>query len=237
MNKHDELVLKLIAEEMLEEDDEIFMKEVEEAKNDPAFANTEISRKRIEKAIDEELKKLKKNKKRKSKMFVRVASILLVLLLGFSATTLTVKGFREKVWAFITNVGNSTHSSIIPSNDDYNSALDSYEGKYIPGWIPEGYKITDVINKTDIKTIKIQNTLGSSISFSEHTKNYDELLNIHKENLNDYQRMELNGVEVLINKQNSITNMIVIQKDAIIYILFNNSDIDIVGFVNHIETK
>ncbi|MBQ1999131.1 MAG: hypothetical protein II220_06590, partial [Spirochaetales bacterium] len=205
MNKHDELVLKLIAEEMLEEDDEIFMKEVEEAKNDPAFANTEISRKRIEKAIYEELKKLKKNKKRKSKMFVRVASILLVLLLGFSATTLTVKGFREKVWAFITNVGNSTHSSIIPSNDDYNSALDSYEGKYIPGWIPEGYKITDVINKTDIKTIKIQNTLGSSISFSEHTKNYDELLNIHKENLNDYQRMELNGVEVLINKQNSIT--------------------------------
>ena len=173
MNKHDELVLKLIAEEMLEEDDEIFMKEVEEAKNDPAFANTEISRKRIEKAIDEELKKLKKlkkNKKHKSKMFVRVASILLVLLLGFSATTLTVKGFREKVWAFITNVGISTHSSIISSNDENKAALDSYEGKYIPTLIPEGYKIADVKNTPDVKRIIIQNNVGSSISFSEHLK-------------------------------------------------------------------
>ena len=94
MNKHDELVLKLIAEEMLEEDDEIFMKEVEEAKNDPAFANTDISRKKMEKVIADELKKLKK---RKNKTFMRVASVLLVLLIGFSATTLTVKGFREKV--------------------------------------------------------------------------------------------------------------------------------------------
>lgn len=237
MNKHDELVLKLIAEEMLEEDDELFMKEVEEAKNDPAFANTDISRKKMEKVIADELKKLKKNKKRKNKTFMRVASVLLVLLIGFSATTLTVKGFREKVWAFIANVGNSTHSSIIPSNDDYNSALDSYEGKYIPGWIPEGYKITDVINKSNIKIIKMQNTSGAVISFSEHLKNNDEMLNIHKDELNDYDRKNIDGIEILINTKNTLTNIITIREDSIIYITFNEADIDIIGFVKHIEKK
>ncbi len=237
MNKHDELVLKLIAEEMLEEDDEIFMKEVEEAKNDPAFANTDISRKKMEKVIADELKKLKKNKKRKNKTFMRVASVLLVLLIGFSATTLTVKGFREKVWAFIANVGNSTHSSIIPSNDDYNSALDSYEGKYIPGWIPKGYKVVSVNNAPDVKKIKLRNPSGSTISFSEHSISNDELLNIHKENLNDYERKNINGNEVLINTKDNITNIIAIKDDAVIYITFNETDIDVIGFVRHIEKK
>lgn len=237
MNKHDELVLKLIAEEMLEEDDEIFMKEVEEAKNDPAFANTDISRKKMEKVIADELKKLKKNKKRKNKTFMRVASVLLVLLIGFSATTLTVKGFREKVWAFITNVGNSTHSSIISSNDENKAALDSYEGKYIPTLIPEGYKIIEVTNKTDLKTIKMQDYSGSIISFSEHLKNNDEMLNIHKDNLNDYGRKNIDGTDVLINTKNNITNIIAIKDDAVIYITFNETDIDVIGFVKHIEKK
>lgn len=237
MNKHDELVLKLIAEEMLEEDDEIFMKEVEEAKNDPAFANTDISRKKMEKVIADELKKLKKNKKRKNKTFMRVASVLLVLLIGFSATTLTVKGFREKVWAFITNVGNSTHSSIISSNDENKAALDSYEGKYIPTLIPEGYKITDVKNTPDVKRIIIQNNVGSSISFSEHLKKNDEALNIHKEDLTGYSEKTIDGIKTLINKKDNITNVIVVNDNAVIYITFNASDIDVIGFVKHIEKK
>lgn len=237
MNKHDELVLKLIAEEMLEEDDEIFMKEVEEAKNDPAFANTDISRKKMEKVIADELKKLKKNKKRKNKTFMRVASILLVLLIGFSATTLTVKGFREKVWAFIMNIGNPSHSSVISSNDDYSSSLDSYEGKYIPTWIPEGYEVSNINNAPDVKTIKLQNSHNQTISFSEHYDFGEELLNFNKEDCDSYNAYNIDGQEIFITTLNGYTNVVIKKQDAIICILISDAKVDALGFAKHISKK
>ncbi len=237
MNKHDELVLKLIAEEMLEEDDEIFMKEVEEAKNDPAFANTDISRKKMEKVIADELKKLKKNKKRKNKTFMRVASILLVLLIGFSATTLTVKGFREKVWAFIINIGNPSHSSVI-SSDDYSSALDSYEGKYIPTWIPEGYEI-DKIDSQNFHTSMIfkNTTTHQTISFSEYSNTIESKFNLDKENYDSYDTITIDGKDVIIAQQNNSYFLLVKQTDAIILVTLDDPKIDIQGFIKHIERK
>lgn len=237
MNKHDELVLKLIAEEMLEEDDEIFMKEVEEAKNDPAFANTDISRKKMEKVIADELKKLKKNKKRKNKTFMRVASILLVLLLGFSATTLTVKGFREKIWAFILNIGNPSHSSVVSSNGDYSTSLDVYEGKYIPTWIPEGYKITEITNKSDVKIIKIQNNNNHTISYSEHYDLGEEMLNFNKEDCDSYNAYNIDGQEIFIITLNGYTNVVMKKQDAIICVLISDTEVDALGFAKHISKK
>lgn len=238
MNKHDELVLKLIAEEMLEEDDEIFMKEVEEAKNDPAFANTDISRKKMEKVIADELKKLKKNKKRKNKTFMRVASILLVLLIGFSATTLTVKGFREKVWAFIMNIGNTSHSSVISSDDDYSSSLDSYEGKYIPTWIPEGYEVDRIENQDFFATIIFRkNKSNQTISFSEHLVANETKLNLDKEKYDSYENSIIDGRDVIIASQGNQHTLIIKEIDAILVITFNDSTIDIQGFVKHIDHK
>ncbi|MBQ7044299.1 MAG: hypothetical protein IJN78_06795 [Clostridia bacterium] len=237
MNKHDELVLKLIAEEMLEEDDEIFMKEVEEAKNDPAFANTDISRKKMEKVIADELKKLKKNKKRKNKTFMRVASILLVLLIGFSATTLTVKGFREKVWAFIMNIGNTSHSSVISSDDDYSSALDSYEGKYIPTWIPEGYEVSDIKNTINIHSITFKNSSGNIITYFEHQKNYETKVNLDKEIYDSYETKTIANKETIIALKDNTTTLAIKETDALIIVTLNDPTININGFIELIVKK
>ncbi|MBR3835246.1 MAG: DUF4367 domain-containing protein [Clostridia bacterium] len=238
MNKHDELVLKLIANEMLEEDDKIFIKEVEEAKNDPAFANTDISRKKMEKSIATELKKLEKNKKSKRKILARVASILLVLLLGVSATTLTVKGFREKVWAFILNIGNTTNSSVISSKDDYSAVLDAYEGKYIPTWIPEGYVIDKIDNQQFHNSIIFKNnSTVKTISFTEHSNVNDAKLNLHKEKYDNYTTNTIDGKEIIIAKQKNICTLLVKEIDAVILINFDDPNVDVQGFVKHIEHK
>lgn len=53
MTEQDLSVLRRVAKEMLEEDDAVFLQEVEEAKNDPRFANTEESRARFLATLEE----------------------------------------------------------------------------------------------------------------------------------------------------------------------------------------
>lgn len=53
MTEQDISVLRRVAKEMLEEDDAVFLQEVEEAKNDPRFANTDESHARFLATLEE----------------------------------------------------------------------------------------------------------------------------------------------------------------------------------------
>lgn len=235
MEKQNELILKLIANEAIEENDELFLQEIECANNDPAFANNDISRKKIEKVIDDSIKKSKR--KSRKKIAVRVASVFLALLIGLSAVTLTVKGFREKLWEFLSNIGNPSYSLFITSNDKNENKFAEYEGQYIPTWIPDGYEITDVNNQTTVNTITFQNSLDQFIYYSEHPKEYESKLNLDKEDFDSYEVKTVVGKEIVIATKNESTTLVVKETGAVILVMFNDVGIDIVGFAELIEQK
>lgn len=53
MTEQDLSVLRRVAKEILEEDDAVFLQEIEDAKNDPRFANTDESRARFLAVLEE----------------------------------------------------------------------------------------------------------------------------------------------------------------------------------------
>ena len=235
MTEYNKRVLKNVLEDMCEENDKVFLKEIEEIKNEPRFANTKDTDKKIQKALSDSAKGIKK--KHRKKAIIRVASVILVLLACVSVATLSVKGFREKIWEFLTNIGNPSYSLFVSSGDDDANKLSAYEGQYIPTWIPDGYEVTLVDNKTHHKIIELKNSNGKTISYTEYPKGNDAQFYIDKESSDSYEVSTVNGREIIIASKNEVITLVVKEKDAIVQAVFNDPDINVASFAELIEKK
>ncbi len=235
MTEYNKRVLKNVLEDMCEENDKVFLKEIEESKGDPHFANTKDSDKKIQKALSDSTKGI--NRKRRKKVMIRVASVILVLLACVSVATLSVKGFREKIWEFLTNIGNPSYSLFVSSGDDDTNKLSAYEGQYIPTWIPDGYEVSSVGNNAYHKSIDFKNSNGKTISYSEHPKSNDAQFYIDKESSDSYEVSTVNDRETIIASKNGVITLIVKETDAIIQVVFNDSNINVASFAELIEKK
>lgn len=235
MKKQNELILKLVTNEAIEENDELFLQEIECANNDPAFANNDIYRKKIEKVVDDSIKKSKRKSRKKTAM--RVASVFLAFLVGLSAVTLTVKGFREKLWEFLSNIGNPSYSLFVTSKDKNENKFAGYEGQYIPTWVPDGYEVKEITNSAFCNLIKFGNDIGGTISFFEHPKEYETKLNLDKEDFDNYEVKTVAEKEIIIATKDRDSTLVVKETDAVIVVVFNDADVDMLGFVSYIEKK
>lgn len=235
MTEYNKRVLKNVLEDMSERNDKVFLKEIEEIRNEPRFANTKDTDKKIQKALNDSTKGIKKRHCRKK--LIRVASVILVLLACVSVATLSVKGFREKIWEFLTNIGNPSYSLFVSSGDDDANKLSAYEGQYIPTWIPDGYEITSVGNNAYYKTIKFKNADDKTISYTEYPKSNDVKFNLDKESCDSYEVSTVNGREVIVASKNRVVTLVVKETDTIIQAVFNDAAVDVLGFASHIEKK
>ena len=229
-NKH---ILKIVTDDILDENDELFLKEIEAAKADPRFANNKERDEKFRKALDEAFAV----KKPRSKALVRAASIFLALILGLSVMTITVKGFREKLWEFLNNLGNHSYSSMLSSKNSNDNKLLEYEGMYIPKYIPEGYEVISIDNKNYHATIKFKDKKGHIISYTEHTQNVEKKFNLNKEDFESYETYTVKEKDVVVTTKNNEIQLTVKEADAIIYVTFNDENIDFIGFATHIEKK
>lgn len=235
MTEYNKRVIKNVLEDMCEENDKVFLKEIEEIKNEPRFANTRDTDKKIQKALNDSTKRIKKRHCRKK--LIRVASVILVFLACVSVATLSVKGFREKIWEFLTNIGNPSYSLFVSSGDDDANKLSAYEGQYIPTWIPDGYEITSVGNNEYHKTIDFKNSNSKTISYTEYPKGNDAQFYIDKESSDSYEVSTVNGREVIVATKGKKITLVVKESDSIISVLFDDADVDVLGFASHIEKK
>ncbi|MBQ3128397.1 MAG: DUF4367 domain-containing protein [Clostridia bacterium] len=233
MTEYNKRILKIVTDDIIDENDELFLKEIEAASADPRFANTKESDEKMKKALDEAFAV----KKPRSKALLRAASVFLALLVGLSVMTLTVKGFREKLWEVLSNIGNPSYSFMLASENENENKLLEYEGQYIPTWIPEGYEVVEVDNDVYFKTIKLENDSGNIISFTEHIRDSEKKFNINKEDYDSYETQVIKGKDVVIAIKDGVKRLVVNETDAIIHIIFNDETVDYIGFVTHIEKK
>ncbi|MBQ5591572.1 MAG: DUF4367 domain-containing protein [Clostridia bacterium] len=229
-NKH---ILKIVTDDILDENDELFLKEIEAAKADPRFANNKERDEKFRKALDEAFAV----KKPRRKALVRAASVFLALILGLSVMTITVKGFREKLWEFLNNLGNHSYSSMLSSKNSNDNKLLEYEGMYIPKYIPEGYEVFKIVNEETYNTVKFRNLAGNIISYTEHTQNVEKKFNLDKEAYDSYETHTIKGKEIIITTKENVIYLTIKTNDAIIYVIFNDNNVDFLGFATHIEKK
>ncbi|MFI3141773.1 MAG: DUF4367 domain-containing protein [Clostridia bacterium] len=100
------------------------------------------------------------------------ASIILVIVIGFSVPYITVEAFRTTFNEFIVNVFD-TYSVVIFENDDTQDEVTYIDENsvYVPSYVPDGY--VEVENNVDefVNFVVYENELGYKIHFSQQIIN------------------------------------------------------------------
>lgn len=226
MNEYNERLLKNVLQDCREETDEQLLKEIEEAKNNPLFQNKEGEAEAFA------LKYTKKPKKKFGKIFLRVASIFLVIAIGCAFIPFTVEGRRSSLAEIIANFVNSEFIAF-DSNDDDNLLL-SYEGEFVPTFMPDGYSVESVNNEQDIKEI-IFSSADNIIVFKEQDISFK--MNVDYSDADNLQNIEILGYKGISFTKDGINRIVITTEESNIYISCDDNTVDLIGFAEKIEKR
>lgn len=224
MNEYNERLLKNVLEDYREEQTEQLKKEIEDAKNDPLFQNKEGEAEAFA------LKYTKKKNNKPVKLFVRVASILLVLAISLAFIPFTVEGRKSTVAEIIANFVNSEFIAFDSNEDD--KLLLSYEGKFVPTWIPDGYSVESVVNGTDKNEIVLSN-MKNRIVFKEQS--FDVKTNIdYGANKTEIDILGHKGIYYVID---GVQYVSIVADNTLLNISCNDDTVKLIGFAELIEKR
>ena len=226
MNEYNERLLKNVLQDYREETDEQLLKEIEEAKNNPLFQNKEGEAEAF--AADY----TKKPKKKYGRIFLKVASILVVIALCASFIPITVEGRKSTIAEIIANFVNSEFIAF-DSNDDDNLLL-SYEGEFVPSWIPVGYSVESINNEPNIKEIVFSNS-NNIIVFREQVVDFKQ--NVDYADADNLQNIEILGYNGILFTKDGINRIVITTEEANIYISCDDDTVDLSGFAEKIEKR
>lgn len=224
MNEYNERILKNILQDEREENDKELLREIEEAANNPMYQIGEDDAKNFVN------KNYKKAKTKPSKILFRVASILLILAIGVTVIPIPVEGRKNTIAELIINYVNSEFFAV--DNEDI---LLTFEGKYIPTWIPDGYDVNSITNTNGKNEIVFKNSDGYVITYMELTSEYK--MNIDKTYTNNIKNIQINGYNAVYVEEESMKRIIITTEDIIQYINCDNKNIDLIGFAELMEKR
>ena len=226
MNEYNERLLKNVLQDYREETDEQLLKEIEEAKNNPLFQNKEGEAEAFA------LKHTKKSKKKFGKIFLRVASIFLVIAIGCAFIPFTVEGRRSSLAEIIANFVNSEFIAF-DSNDDDNLLL-AYEGEFVPTFIPDGYSVESVNNGKNTKEIIFSDS-SNILVYREQSIDFKQ--NVDYADADNLQNIEILGYNGISFTKDGINRIVLTTEEANIYISCDDDTVDLIGFAEKIEKR
>ena len=226
MTEYNERLLKNVLQDVREEQDAELMKEIEEAKNNPMFANKENE------AEEFAAKHTKKPKKKKGKTIFKAAIIVIVSAVLLSFVPFNARGQRFSVAEIIINFVNSEFLAFDSNEED--SLLLSYEGEYIPTYIPDGYSVKSVNNDPEIKEIVFSDE-KNIIVFKEQDIDYKT--NIDYSDASNLQEITILGYNGMFFTKDGINRIVITTDKTNIYITCDDNSIDLIGFAEKIEKR
>lgn len=226
MTEYNERLLKNVLQDIREEQDAELLKEIEEAKNNPMFANKENE------AEEFAEKYTKKPKKKTGKIIFRAASIVLIAAVMLSFVPFKAQGQKISVAKIIMNFVNSEFLAFDSNEED--SLLLSYEGEYIPTYIPDGYSVKSVNNGTNVYEIVFSKG-KNVIIFKEQV--IDFKTNVDYSDAVNLQEIEILGYKGIFFTENDINRIVITTEKLNIYISCNDKAIDLIGFAELIEKR
>lgn len=226
MNEYNERLLKNVLQDYREETDEQLLKEIEEAKNNPLFQNKEGEAEAFV------LEYTKKPKKKFGRIFLKVASILVVIALCASFIPITVEGRKSTIAEIIANFVNSEFIAFDSNEND--SLLLSYEGEFVPTWIPDGYNIESVNNGKNTKEIIFSDS-SNILVYREQSIDFKQ--NVDYSDADNLQEIEILGYNGISFTKDGINRIVITTEEANIYISCDDDTVDLIGFAEKIEKR
>ena len=228
MNEYNERVLKTVLQDYRAENDDELLKEIEDAKNDPLFQVSD------EEAASFAKKYVKKNGKKNRKLFLKVASVILtVVLAGAVFVPVTVEGKKNTLAQHLIYYINSEFLAF--GTDDDSRLLLSYEGEFVPSYIPDGYYVDFVNNSKDLKELVLKNSEGKKIMLSEQlfngSNNFD-----HKTGV-EIKEIDILGHKGIYYIEDNVQYVIVKTDKLILNIICNNEETNLLVFAEKIEKR
>ncbi len=226
MTEYNERLLKNVLQDVREEQDAELMKEIEEAKNNPMFANKENE------AAEFAAKHTKKPKKKKGKTIFKAAIIVIVSAVLLSFVPFNARGQRFSVAEIIINFVNSEFLAFDSNEED--SLLLSYEGEYIPTYIPDGYSVESVNNGLNVYEIVFSKG-NHVIVFKEQV--IDFKTNIDYSDAVNLQEITILGYNGMFFTKDGINRIVITTDKTNIYITCDDNNVDLIGFAELIEKR
>lgn len=224
MNEYNERTLKNVLEDYREEKDAEYLREIEEAANDPRFQIKEGEAEAFAKKYS------KKTKNRTRKILLRVASILLVIAIGISVIPINVEGRKSTIAQLIVNYVSSEFIAV-----DSEDILLTYEGEYVPTWIPNGYEVEPITNGDNKNQIMFTNENGNTIAYREQVTNIKS--KIDSEEYESVENININGFGGIYAKKDEMIYVILSTENVILCISTDDTELDIIGFAELIEKR
>lgn len=228
MNEYNERVLKTVLQDYRAENDEELLKEIEDAKNDPLFQVSD------EEAKNFAQKFTNKTHKKNFRLFLKVASIVFaVVFAGMIFIPITVEGRKSTIAQLVFNFVNSEFLAFDSNEDD--TLLLSYEGIFVPTYIPEGYYVESVNNTKDAKYLTLVNDTGKKIVITEQVTTV--------KNIADYaggvevEKIDFNGYDGIYYAKDDAQFVFILIDDIILSVICNDSEINLMNFINLIEKR
>lgn len=227
MTEYNERLLKNVLQDYREENNAQLLKDKEDAKNNPLFQNKDGEAEAFA------LKHSKKQKKKSRGIFLKIASILLVMAIGVAFIPFTVEGRRNSLAEIIANFINSEF--VIFGNNENDNLLLSYQGEFAPTFIPDGYTVKSVFNEPDIKEIVFSNDAMCMLVFKEQ---YSEVkTNIDYSDAKNLQEIEILGYKGMAFEKDGMNRIVVTTENSVLYISCDDYTVDLIGFAKKIEKR
>lgn len=224
MNEYNEKVIKDALTILRDEQDKEFLKEIEEANNNPDFKVEKGEARRFVKEV---------SKTKNYRPMLRAASIVLIIAASLTAVTISVDGFREKFTSFFTNFVSSDYAGVKVGTDD-DLFLD-YQGRFVPSIIPAGYEVDSILNEGNKFEIALKSKNDTMIVLREQT--IDLKSNIDTEDADVVEEIEINGMSGLYVKKGRKERIALDAGDVMICITDNDTQVDLIGFTELIEKR
>ena len=226
MNEYNKRTLQNVLDDVREENDALWLKEIEEAQNNPLFEVTED-----EAAAFADKYAKQEKKKNPYKMIMKIAAVIVVLAISSTLIPFNVEGKKSNLIELVINYIDSESIGIGSNSEDM---LLNHTGEFVPGWIPDGYIVDSVTESTSKKSIVFSNTNNDYLFYSEIALNTNISISNNEYEANKFKIQGYDAIQV--NNEN--TNDIIIITDTN-YILINSNDrtIDLIKFAENLIKK
>ena len=224
MNSYNEKVIKDALNLRRSDTDEKFLKEIEEANNNPKFKTNKREAKRFVKEI---------YAKKNHRPLLRAASIILVAVASLVVVTMNVEGFSEKITTFFAGFFNPDFATIEINKN--NNEFADYKGMYVPSVIPKGYEIKSITKGKNSCSIVLTNQDNFMIVLKESDQSVRT--NIDTENVDEIKEVEINGMTGLYVKKDDLETLLLNTGEIMIQICDDNPEVNLIGFAELIEKR
>lgn len=137
----------------------------------------------------------------------RVAVAMLVVIVILFTTVASVQAVRVRVLNFLMDIQPKYTSFELKENDSGSggrSPVVNWTKAYVPTYMPDGYKVSNISNNELLKKIVFENQQGSLILYTELTEGNNH--GVDTEDASDLKPISINGHEgTLVVKKSMVT--------------------------------